>query len=141
MEEILKTTLLEYDKSTFLVDLIRHDTGALYIEILQTMQHNDKDHETHTLKINPNVLDDIIEVLMIYKKELSKPTGTSKAYFSKERKDEIIKRYLKGIEINDLATQFDCAAGIIEQILRNNNIEIVSNKLPVSGKKYWRRKR
>jgi hypothetical protein len=39
---------------------------------------------------------------------------------------EITKRYFKGgLEIKDLALQFNFSEEIIEQVLRNNNIEII----------------
>ena len=61
-----------------------------------------------------------------------------KGYFTIEKKKEVITRYLKGIEIEDLALQFDCSKNIIEQILTNADIEIVSNKLP-KGKVFRKR--
>ena len=33
MKEILQTRLLEFEKSAFLIDLVKHDSGKLYIEI------------------------------------------------------------------------------------------------------------
>jgi hypothetical protein len=59
----------------------------------------------------------------------------SKKYFSNENKEEIIKRYLKDIDIKDLAIQFNCKIAVIEQILRNNEIEIVENKVQRRKKK------
>ncbi len=37
MKEILETTQLEFDKSAFLIDLVKHQSGNLYIEITQTI--------------------------------------------------------------------------------------------------------
>ena len=62
-----------------------------------------------------------------------------KNYFSQEKKKEIIARYFKGVEIEDLALQFDCSINIIEQIITNAGLEIVSNKLPKRTK--WRKQR
>jgi len=140
MDEKLQTTLLEYDKSTFLLDLIKHSNGILYVAIQQTI-HLDKDKsEIHKIKINPTILPDIIEVLSQYKEKLPIDKLSASNYFSIERIQEIIKRYLKGgVKIKDLALQFDCSEEIIEQILRNKGIEIVSNEIPKRDK-FRRRK-
>ena len=122
MEEKLQTTLLEYDKSTFLLDLVKHSNGILYVSVLQTI-HLDKDKsEIHKIKINPTILPDIIEVLNQYKEKLPINKITVRNYFSTERIQEIIKRYLKGgVKIKHLALQFDCSEEIIEQILQQGN--------------------
>lgn len=141
MEEKLKTTLLKNDKSTFLIDLIKHNNGTLYVEILQTTPTKKNKPEVNKIKINPSVLAEIIEVLINYKKSLPKDKTNTENYFSIEQTQEIIRRYLRGsIEIEHLATQFDCSAQMIEKTLNNNNIAIVSNKLP-TGKYFWRKRK
>ena len=141
MEEKLQTTLLEYDKSTFLLDLVKHSNGILYVSVQQTI-HLDKDKsEIHKIKINPTILPDIIEVLNQYRGKLPINKITVRNYFSTERIQEIIKRYLKGgVKIKHLALQFDCSEEIIEQILRNKGIEIMNNDIS-KRVKFWRRKR
>ena len=141
MDEKLQTTLLEYDKSTFLLDLVKHSNGILYVSVLQTI-HLDKDKsEIHKIKINPTILPDIIEVLNQYKEKLPIDKIPTNNYFSTERIQEIIRRYLKGgVKLRHLAMQFGCSETIIEQILRNKGIEIMSNELP-KRVKFWRRKR
>ena len=141
MDEKLQTTLLEYDKSTFLLDLIKHSNGILCVAIQQTIQLDKGESEIQKIKINPTILPDIIEVLNQYKEKLPIIKTPVKNYFSTERIQEIIKRYLKGsVEIKHLAIQFDCSETIIEQILHNKGIEIVSNEIP-KDVKFWRRKR
>jgi hypothetical protein len=144
MEEILSTISLEYDKSTFIIDVVKHSNEQLYIAIEQIIHLHltDKDNQSQKIKINPSILDDIIETLINFQKQLPKQLS-SKRYFSKERKEEVKKRYLKGISIKDLVLQFNCKENIIEQILRNSGIEIVSNEIPkATGRfKYKRRKK
>jgi hypothetical protein len=60
MDTILKTRQLEFDKSTFLVDLIKQDKGAFYIEILQRVQGDTS--EGQKIKINPTVFTDLSSV-------------------------------------------------------------------------------
>ena len=57
MKEVLETTQLEFDKSAFLIDLIKHYSGSLYIEIIQTIYADQKDGQS--IKINPSILTDI----------------------------------------------------------------------------------
>ncbi len=140
MEEILQTTLLEYDKSSFLIDLIKHHYGEYYIAIQQDIHVHDN-CQTQKIKINLSILDDILEVLNNYKNKVSQKNPGTRNYFSSERKEEVKRRYFKGIEIKDLALQFDCSENIIEQILINSGIEIVSNKVPEEYKWKYRRRR
>lgn len=141
MEEIIQTTLIEFDKSSFLIDLIKHDSGKLYIEIQQTIHIGKDNWERQRIKINPSILDDILIILNNYRKKLSIEKKNSKSYFSEEKKKEIITRYLKGIDIEDLALQFNCSKNIIEQVINNAGLEVVSNKLPPKRKKFRKYRR
>lgn len=128
MEEILKSKLLEYDKSTFLIDLIKHKSGAKYVSIQQTIEG---DPQKQKIKINPTVLADLIKLLETYLFEIVPYNNAlDKTFFSDDKQQELIERYLKGVSIEDLMLQFDCSKQIIEQILLNKEIEIVDNKLP-----------
>lgn len=140
MEEIIKTTLIEFDKSSFLVDLVKHTNGKLYIAIQQTVHLDKNNFERKTIKINPSILDDILSILNSYKKDLPREKKF-KSYFSEDKKKEIIARYLKGIEIKDLSLQFNYSINIIEQIITNAGLEIVSNKLPKETRWGKRRRR
>ncbi len=156
MEEILKTTLLEFEKSTFIIDLVKHSSSKQYIQILQVIQ----DEETinkRVIKINPTLLSDLLKVLNSYqelipdyKEEQQTQQTTSGTTITKVRvrtlaesdKTTIQNRYLKGVSVADLAMQLDCKAELIEQVLRNSNIAIVDNTLPKSFQyKKFRRKR
>ncbi len=103
MEERLETTLLEYDKSTFIIDLIRHSSGQMYLAVEQIVHLDNNVNQSQKIKINPSILDDIIEALTNHKKKLLKDnkTSSSKRYFSSERKEELKKRYFKGVSIKD----------------------------------------
>lgn len=130
MEEIIKSTLLEFDKSSFLIELVKHRSGKLYIKINQTIPADEERFHSHIVKINPSILDDILFVLNDYKKDFQNTYKNSRGYFSPDKKKEIVHRYLKGcINIPDLALQFRCSEEIITQILRNAEIEIVNNNM------------
>lgn len=149
MEEILKTTLLEYEKSAFLIDLVEHKSGKQYIRILQTIQDEESEH-TRAIKINPSLLSDIVKVLNAYREiipdiedskpliEREKAVKTQSRSLTESEKTAIQDRYLKGVPITDLTVQFYCTKELIEQILRNNGIAIVDNRL---SKKFYFKKR
>ena len=141
MKTILETKLLEFDKSDFLIDLVKHDNGQLYIEIVQKILNTDKKSES--IKINPSVLSDILKVLQNYQAKLPKESISEIKHIIEFDQKKIQDRYLKGVSIKDLALQFDQTHELIEMILRNRGIEIVENKIPKSryAKQYYKRKR
>lgn len=142
MRDKLETVLLEYEKSIFLIDLIKHNNGVLSVEINQTIQLEDNKYEVNKIKINPTVLVDVIAVLSNYRKVIPKEMEGNKSYFSEEKIKEVVKRYLKGgVEVIDLANQFDCKEEVIKQILRNNDIAIVSNQKPFIRNSYMNKKK
>ncbi|MEO0311855.1 MAG: hypothetical protein RIQ89_1512 [Bacteroidota bacterium] len=155
MNEILQTTLLEYEKSTFLIDLVKHSNQKLFIQIMQTVQHENEPATQQEIKINPSVLKDLVSVLDTYYnliaegqpipsiKETSALKSKCKKFLSENDKIALQNRYLKGVSISDLTIQFDCKAELIEQILQNKGIAIVDNKVPKTyfKKKFWHRRK
>lgn len=137
MKKILETTQFEFDKSDFLIDLVEHDNGKLYIEIVQTILNTNKKAES--IKINPSVLSDIIKVLQNYQAKLPKESNLEIKHITELDQEKIQQNYLKGVSIKDLAMQSDQKPELIEMILRNKGIEIVENKLPKP--KFWRNKK
>ena len=145
MKEILDTTLIESDKSAFLIDLAKHERGKIYISITQTII-NSNPIEKHEIKINQNIAEQIIKVLNQYKnqKESTSPKGITvptkppeiriKNFTPKDEK-QIQERYLKGMEIEVIASQFYCSPVHIETLLRTHGLAIVSNKVPPSPPK------
>jgi len=141
MKTILETTLLEFDKSDFLIDLVKHENGLLYIEIIQSII--DSNIEKSSIKINPIGLSDIIKVLQNYQGKIPNQTDLKNKQITDLEQEKIQERYLKGITVRDLAMQFDQTIELIEMILRNKGIEIVGNELPkqkFSRKSYQRKK-
>lgn len=133
MKTILETTQLEFDKSDFLIDLVKHDNGQLYVEILQTILNSNK--KTESIKINPSVLSDIIKVLQNYHAKLPSESKPELKNITEIDQEKIQQGYLKGVLIKDLAMRFDQSSELIEMVLRNKGIEIVENTLPKS--KFW----
>ena len=137
MKKILETTQLEFDKSAFLIDLVKHDSGSLYIEIIQTIYADQKDGQL--IKINPSILTDIIKVLQNYQAKIPRQIIPISKHMTEEDKQKIQDRYLKGVPIKDLVIQFDQSEELIEMVLRNKGIQIVSNQFPKS--KRWRKRK
>ncbi len=133
MKKILETTQLEFDKSSFLIDLVVHDNRQLYIEIVQTILNNDKKPES--IKINSSVLSDIIKVLQNYKAKLPKEPKLDIKHITEVDQEKIQSSYLKGVTIKDLTIRFEQTPELIEMVLRNKGIEIVENTLPKP--KFW----
>ncbi|OQX80903.1 MAG: hypothetical protein B6D61_01410, partial [Bacteroidetes bacterium 4484_249] len=73
MKEILETTQLEFDKSAFLIDLVKHESGKLYIEIIQTIIQDQKYYQT--IKINPSILTDLLRILQNYQAKIPNTSG------------------------------------------------------------------
>ena len=135
MKTILETTQLEFDKSDFLIDLVEHDNGQLYVEIVQTILNSNQKAES--IKINPSVLTDIIKVLQNYHAKLPTESKLEIKHITEIDQKKIQERYLRGVSIKDLAMQFEQTYELIEMILRNKGIEIVKNTLPKP--KFWRK--
>jgi hypothetical protein len=91
MKDILETVPLEFDRSAFLIDLVKHSNGSLYIEITQTIYNDNKDGQT--IKINPSVLTEIIKVLKDYNEKIQKQFGNSKSITSELDKERIKAYY------------------------------------------------
>jgi len=135
MKTILETTQLEFDKSDYLIDLIEHDNGQLYVEIVQTILNSNKKAES--IKINSSVLSDIIKVLQNYQAKFPENSKLEIKHLTEVDQKKIQERYLKGVPIKDLAMQFDQTSELIEMILRNKGIEIDGNRF--SKPKVWRK--
>lgn len=64
-----------------------------------------------------------------------------KRHLTKDNERELEKRYLKGVQITDLAVQFNCSKHIVKRILSNRGLVIVSNRLPYSRRRHLTNKR
>lgn len=139
MKEILQTTHLEFEKSAFLLDLVRHDTGSLYIEIVQSIK--DGRSSEQSIKINPSVLNDLLRTLHHYHELIPGLEPLDLKFLTDDDQDKIQQWYLKGVSVKSLALQFGRSEEVIEMILRNRGISIVSNDPPPPSRFYRRRRR
>jgi len=137
MKNILETTLLEFDKSSFLIDLVKHDSGKLYIQIVQTI--NDRGNDIQTIKINPSIVTDLLKVLKNYQAKIRLREKNEVQHLTDSDQKKIQDRYLKGVPIKHIAIQFDQSKALIEMVLRNKGIQIISEDKPKQKKwKNWK---
>src|SRR5690606_4094280 len=121
MKNVIETTLLEFDKSNFIIQLVEMNFGTPYIEINQTIN---AENSVVSLKLNPAVVSDIIKVLQNYYAKIDQKYTGLRTFISDDDQQKMVKRYLKGDSIQDLALQFDQSPELIEMILRNKNIVV-----------------
>ncbi len=132
MKNLLKTVHLEFEKSTFLMDLVEENQHK-YVRVSQTIL-DEENGLKRELKINPSVLRSLILGLESLESEL--PEGGNQPKPPKKKpvkslnpnqQSEIVRRYLKNVKAEDIAMQFDCSQELVEQILRNHNVVVISN--------------
>lgn len=141
MHEYIRDTILECGKSTFNVSTVRHSSGPRYVAIRQVIHLAGDRYMEQTIKINPDVMGDLMEVLTDYSNDLARQSPKS---LTEDDKSEIVSRYLKMVPIRDLAMQYGRDEDFIEQVLRNRNIEIVpynAHVAPVRPDNPWYHRR
>jgi hypothetical protein len=134
MENVINTKLLEYEKNTFLIDLVEHDSGGKHVRIIQTSQTKTDKPERSVMDISFELLPDFISVLNDYGQGMKTDGGvvikvkpkTPDEFFSDVEKMQMEKRYLKGVSLKDLTIQFDTDEATIEYILKKRGVEIVA---------------
>ena len=126
MTEIVETTQLEFDKSSFLIDLVEYSPGLLYIEITQAIYESPE--KKQTLKINPSILTDLLKVLQNYQAKRPDVSDERSVHLKEEDQQKMVDRYLRGVSIEELILQFDQTEELIHMVLRNKGISIVTQK-------------
>lgn len=127
MKTIVETTLLEFGRSVYTLDLNRHTSGAFYVELIQKVEG---EHFHSSIRINSTVITDFIKVLQNYEAKIPKTSNYVAKHLSATDQQKIQDRYLKGVSTKDLALQFNQTEELIEMILRNKGIEIVPQQIP-----------
>ena len=126
MQEILKSTLIDFEKSFFYINFMKQSSGEKYISIEQTFASNYKKQKV-TFKFSD--LPQLITVLENYKSENFTPDPfNARKYFSKEQLKSIVSIYFKNVPIKNIALQFDCSTEMIEKVLIDQKIAITDDK-------------
>lgn len=135
---LLHSIIIEYEKSTFFVEMLEHTNGQEYVTIEQIIHFDNEDHHSKTIRINPVALDNIILALIEMGTKLS--ARKREKMFSKKVQQEIVRRYLKGVDINDLILQFGGDKEAISKALLMNDVEIVSPEVPKYSPNRWKKR-
>ncbi len=143
MAHTLKTSILQAGRSSFIIELVKHETGKQYVDLKQIVHASNGAGSVSSVKLNPRMLGDLIKELTILQQEIAPEVPViQKKTFSEEQKAEMIRRYLIGVDIPALAIQFNCKENLITETLQDASIEIVSNKIPyISFRRYNRKKK
>lgn len=143
MDEIVKIDVLRHKKSIYRFELIKPDNGLLYLSIEQIIDSSISRRENAKIQIRASFLTEIIQTLNKLQDIVPPYISFKRRLLKEEKKEELIRRYYKGLEIETLAVQFDCSVNEIIQLLKSRNIVITSNKMVEAGrhKFYKRRKR
>ncbi|MFZ1750582.1 MAG: hypothetical protein WAU01_10335 [Saprospiraceae bacterium] len=141
MIQRLNTILIEVDKSSYLFELISNNDQE-YIQVTQTIfstQEQVKSSLTLKMKTVPIFIESLQELAKNYAERFPLKTETNKIdQPNLNRTQNVIKYYLKGVEIEDIAKFFRLNVEKVKKILVNEGYEIVSNKVPNNlGKKPW----
>jgi hypothetical protein len=134
MQQKIKSKILELGKSTYLIDLLRHPSGIQYVSINQIIRTEKEASNKNQIKIHIDLLDELINVLEEFK---SNHFDNKVVQKTKDDKNELVRRYLKGVDINALILQFNYTQEEIHQILYNQGIVVVKNQKPY--KKRWKK--
>ena len=125
---LIDSKIIESKKSTFFVEILENSSGNKYVTIEQIVRIDNDNQHSVKIRINPIVLDKIIEALM--EMEVVLTNQKKEKSFSKKIQKEIVRRYLIGVEIDELAMQFRCDANAIRNVLIMNNVEITNQRVP-----------
>ncbi|HLS29479.1 MAG TPA: hypothetical protein VK021_01340 [Flavobacteriaceae bacterium] len=141
MKTIIDTVQLEYDETDILIDLVQQNNGFFYIEIVQTSTTLN-DATTQRIKLSSLILTDLLKTLQNFHAKLPKTADSNNKHLTDIDQQKIQEIYLKGVPIKDIALQLGQTTELIEMVLRNKGLEIISNEPPKSWKrKYYRKKR
>jgi len=143
MHEIVKVEKIETDRSTYSIELLRTDSGYLYISIDQASYSYLDNVKISKIQVRPENLQKLIDTL-INLQTVIRDNGVKRRILKPEMKNEIINQYLsKGMKIATLAVQYDCSVLEIEQMFRDENIALMGNRLPSEkpSRIFWPRKR
>jgi len=131
------------------------DTGVQYEEVTQSIKKGKEEVSKTNIKKKPALLSKLIETLEEFDDEIPKQHKQSKnktikevdnvrntdSYVSQKDSSEIVRRYLKGISAEDLSLQFNQKTEVIEQLLRNGNVYVVSKEESKFKARFWGRRK
>lgn len=144
MDKVINTFFIDGGKSTYTITCHQTNSNKRYVSILQVIHNaNGNEESRQVIKIADQFIMKFIDTLIQTRSRNEKVLMITKN-IKYNNTDKIISRYLKGVNINDLALQFDCKESLIKDILITNNIEVVENQLkppkPLFRNRYKRKR-
>jgi hypothetical protein len=126
MDEVLKSTLLDFEKSFFYINLLKSSKGKQYVVVEQTLAGN---YKKQRIKISYSDLSHLVKVLNDYANpQLKSSVAIAKESLSAEKENEIINIYLKGVSIKNVALTFGCSVKVVEGILKKKDVVILDQE-------------
>lgn len=135
MKKTIIKKQFKYEKSSFLIDLVQHQKGSLYVEITQKILNQEE--LSNTIRLNPSVIDDLMGVLEIYRNKILASDIKKRRHLSKVVQKKIQDRYFIGVSMKDIAMQLGLSEELVEMTLRERGIQIVPFKIP----RFWKRRK
>jgi len=136
----LKTKHLEFEKSSYLVDLKQTSAGSKYLEITQTLFQGNVVRKS-SIKINPNNLNTLVATLLEFDSREEKAPTIPKAINRKDL-EKLKSAYLKGSTLESLQLQFpQYTVEEMAAMLRKDGIAVVNQVYVPAKKRYFRRRR
>lgn len=137
---ILKTRLLEFEKSAFLIELKKTYGDKPYLEITQTILDG-KESRPSVIKINPNILNTLVATLLELNGEEERAAAIPKDTYGKDL-EKIQTAYMKGTPLESLRLQFPSySVEQMEAMLRAEGVAIANQVYTPPPKRYYRRRR
>jgi len=144
MDTILFSETVNQERTKITVEVCETPAGKQYVQILQTITQ--KDQLVTESKV---VLDEVLLTALL--RLFTEAIDTLKASRSRDEEETVKKpvklkqveiekitsSYLKGVPIKDLARQLGCDRSIIEAMLAEQNIAILSDKDMKTPKSEW----
>ncbi len=137
---IIKSKLLEFEKSSFLIELKRTSKGKKYLQITQTIA--DGEHSRSSIiKVNPKILNTLLASLLEFNGEVDRAAAIPKDVYGKDLA-KLKAVYLKGSTLESLQLQFpQYSVEDMEAMLRADGVAVVNQVYTPPKKRYYRRKR
>lgn len=128
--------------SEYLLQAEMTEKGLHLITFQRFLADKNVENPSEKINIHPRILVNLIEALEECRDTLGIEPLDKEEKLTVEKKNEIKNRYLRGISIRDLCIQFDKKPFVIERILLEQNIELItpSQSKPYNSYKKYRKK-
>ncbi len=142
METLVKSDVFDHEGNTFLIDVVRLDSGKEVIRLKKTIPTGPR-AGSRILQFDQLVLDRINQLLKAKPEEVVFSTTTRITdnprlkRLTVEDRAYIVKTYLKNVTAADIAIKYNCKPMDIEQVLREEGIAVVDSKPP---RRFWRKR-